>query len=108
MPHKLSTGITDVRTELETKDIERIAAMVIDKLLPLIQLQQPDKILTVDELSVMLSKSKEQIYQWVNQSHHGLSDFPYMKAGKSLMFSQSEILEWMRNKGKPVRKPLEG
>jgi predicted DNA-binding transcriptional regulator AlpA len=97
-----------VRTELESKDIERIAAMVIEKLLPFIQTQQPDRILTIDELSAMIGKSKEQIYQWVNQSQHRLSDFPYMKVGRSLRFSHSAILTWMKSKGKPVRKPLEG
>lgn len=93
-----------MRTEFETNDVERVVAMVIEKLLPLIQVQQPDKILTVVELSIMLSKSKEQIYQWVNQSHHGLSDFPYMKAGKSLRFFQSDIIEWMKTRGKALEK----
>jgi predicted DNA-binding transcriptional regulator AlpA len=108
VPHKLWTGIRDVRTELESKDIERIAAMVIEKLLPLIQSQQPDRILTIDELSMMIGKSKAQIYQWVNQSQHGLSDFPYGKVGKSLRFFHSEILAWMKSRGKSVRNPLEG
>lgn len=93
-----------MRTELEPNDIERIANKVLEKLLPLMQMQQPEKFLTVDELSAMLSKSKEQIYQWVNKSHHGLSDFPFLKIGKSLRFSKSDIIEWMKNKGKNVRK----
>ncbi len=38
-----------MRTDLESQDIERIANKVIEKLLPIIQVQQPDRILVADE-----------------------------------------------------------
>ena len=90
--------------ELETQDIEQIAEKVMEKLLPILQDQQPDKILTIDELSLMIGKSKEQIYQWVNKSQHGISNFPYMKAGRSLRFSQKKIVQWMKSRGKPLER----
>jgi hypothetical protein len=39
----------------------------------------------------------------VNSASHGLSDFPYQKAGRSLRFSRKDILRWM----KPRENPLE-
>ncbi len=38
-----------MRTELEKQDIERIAERVIEKLLPIIQVQKPDKNPAVDD-----------------------------------------------------------
>ena len=38
-----------MRTELENQDIERIANKVIEKLLPIIQVQPPDNILVADK-----------------------------------------------------------
>ncbi|HPL62885.1 MAG TPA: helix-turn-helix domain-containing protein [Syntrophales bacterium] len=94
-----------MRTEFENDDIDRIAEKVMEKLLPLLQGQEgPDKIISAEELGQLIGKSKEQIYQWVNQSQHGFSDFPYMKAGKSLRFSQKEIVQWMRKRGKPLER----
>jgi predicted DNA-binding transcriptional regulator AlpA len=93
-----------MKSELEPQDIERIAEKVVEKLLPIIQVQQPDRLLNINELSDMLGKSKDQIYQWVNQSQYGLSDFPYMKAGRSLRFSEKDILQWMKRRGKPLEK----
>jgi hypothetical protein len=42
---KGQTGQQEMRTEFEPKDIERIADMVVEKLIPLIQDQQPKKAL---------------------------------------------------------------
>jgi excisionase family DNA binding protein len=56
-----------------------------------------DALLTIEEAARFLNTSKGQIYQWVNNSQHGLGTFPYHKAGKLLRFSKSEILKWMRN-----------
>jgi len=93
-----------MKIEIEPQDIERIAEKVIEKLLPMIQINDPpDKIMGADELSQFIGKSKDQIYQWVNQSQHGLSDFPYLKAGRSLKFSQNEIVQWMKKNGKPMK-----
>jgi excisionase family DNA binding protein len=53
----------------------------------------------VEQVAKLLGKSKGQIYQWVNNAEHGLSDFPFMKAGKSLRFSKKAVLQWMKQHG---------
>lgn len=80
--------------------VDLIADKVIEKLKPLLagNGKQEDEILSIEQASELLGKSKEQIYQWVNLSKHGLKDFPYMKAGKSLRFSKNALLEWMQNR----------
>jgi len=78
--------------------VDQIADRVLEKMLPVLEAwHEPDQYLNVDELSVMLGKSKAQIYQWVNSASHGLSDFPYQKAGRSLRFSKKEIKEWLKS-----------
>jgi len=57
---------------------------------------EPDQLLNVDDVAVMLGKSKAQIYQWVNSASHSLSDFPYQKAGRSLRFSKKEVKNWLK------------
>jgi len=85
--------------DLEPKDIEAIAGRVIEKLVPLIrELQKPDRLMDILEVAALLGKSKGQIYQWVNLASHGLSDFPFQKAGRSLRFSEEAIREWMKKK----------
>ena len=84
--------------------IELIADRVIDKLKPLLPASsQPDRILDIKEVSGLLGKSEGQIYQWVHNSTHGLSDFPFMKAGKSLRFSKNDLLQWMKDNVKKAR-----
>jgi len=79
--------------------IDQIAERVIQKMMPLLQeWRDPDLYLNVGELSAMLGKSQGQIYQWVNQAQHGLSDFPYQKAGRSLRFSKRDIQKWMKGR----------
>jgi excisionase family DNA binding protein len=80
--------------------VDLIADRVIEKLKPLLtgNGKQDDEILSIEQASNLLGKSREQIYQWVNLSKHGLKDFPYMKAGKSLRFSKNALLEWMQNR----------
>lgn len=92
-----------MKIELETQDIEAIAQRVVELLKPVIagnggKDAEGDVILSIEQASMLLGKSKEQIYQWVNLSKHGLKDFPYMKAGKSLRFSKNKLLEWMQNR----------
>jgi excisionase family DNA binding protein len=58
---------------------------------------EPDQLLNVDEVATMLGKSKAQIYQWVNSASHGLSNFPYQKAGRSLRFSKKDIQKWLKS-----------
>ncbi len=51
-----------MRTELESQDIERIADKVIEKLLPIIQVRQPEKFPVADERLIakkILSQRKE-------------------------------------------------
>lgn len=89
-----------MKTELETHDIEAIAVKVSEYLKPLLACSQqlPDELLTIDEVAKFLKTSKNQIYQWVNQSQHGLGNFPYFKAGKLLRFSKNAILKWLETR----------
>lgn len=79
--------------------VDQIADRVLQKMLPVLEAwHEPDQYLNVDELSDMLGKSKDQIYQWVNRASHGLSDFPYKKAGRSLRFSKKEVKIWLKGR----------
>jgi excisionase family DNA binding protein len=92
-----------VKTELEPQDIEAIAQRVIEKLKPLVAgngRHEIDTLMTVDGVAQFLHTSKGQVYQWVNNSQHGLGSFPYHKAGKLLRFSKEEILTWMKSNTK--------
>lgn len=83
-------------SRLEQSDIQAIAKEVADIILPILQdMHRPDRLMNIDEASMLLGKSKGQIYQWVDRAKHGLSDFPYQKAGRSLRFSEKDILKWM-------------
>jgi len=85
--------------ELPQELVEQIAERVLQKMLPVLQeWHEPDQYLNIDEVSAMLGKSKAQIYQWVNQAQHGLSAFPYEKAGRSLRFSKKDIQKWMKSR----------
>ena len=87
-----------VELNIPEEMIDAIADKVMEKLLPIIQsLQEPDRYLDVSELSTLIGKSQGQIYQWVNRASHGLTDFPYQKAGRSLRFSMKDIMAWMKN-----------
>jgi len=86
--------------------LEALSKKIFELLIP--HLQSPrDEILNVEETAKLVGKSKEQIYQWVNNSAHDLSDFPFWKAGKSLRFSKNELITWMKNNGKPLEKLTE-
>ncbi|MBM4271509.1 MAG: helix-turn-helix domain-containing protein [Deltaproteobacteria bacterium] len=88
-----------MKTEFEPQDIERIALQVRELIKPLLTCNHTavDELLTVDELAMFLKTSKAQVYQWVNQSQHGLSTFPYLKSGRLLRFSKNEIMTWLKN-----------
>jgi len=90
-----------MRFELDQKDIEVMAGKVAEYLLPLLQskMKETDDILDLEAVSLLLGKSKGQIYQWVSDSSHGLNDFPFMKCGRSLRFSKKAIVKWMEKKG---------
>jgi excisionase family DNA binding protein len=88
-----------VKTELEPQDIERIALRVKEFIEPLLARKHTlsDELLTVGEVATFLKTSKAQIYQWVDQSRHGLGVFPYLKSGRLLRFSKNEIMTWLKN-----------
>ena len=91
-----------MKTELEPQDIEAIAAKVIDKLKPLLSGNGKDEIgdtlMTIEETAQFLRTSKQQIYQWTNNSAHGLNDFPFLKAGRLLRFSKKAVLKWLETR----------
>ncbi len=93
-----------MKSELDPQDIEAIALKVAEILRPLIagngKPAHEDSLMTLEEAARFLITSKGQIYQWVNNSQHGLGTFPYHKAGKLLRFSKTELLEWTKMHGK--------
>jgi excisionase family DNA binding protein len=84
-----------MRTELEQSDIQAIAEKVVEILLPKLQ-QEDDELLNIEQASVLLGTSRDQIYQWVFMTKHGVRDFPFQKQGRSLRFWRSELKKWMR------------
>jgi len=90
----------EMRTTFEAEDIQAIAEAVIEKLKPLLCKNEPDddQIMTIEEVAKFLQVSKAQVYQWVNNSQHGLGDFPFLKAGKLLRFSKKAILNWLEKR----------
>jgi excisionase family DNA binding protein len=90
-----------MKLEIEQTDIEAIAQRVFELLLPHVQQKQgPDVILDVESIAALVGKSRGQIYQWVHNASHGLSDFPYLKVGRSLRFSKNEVLQWAKKNSK--------
>lgn len=87
-----------MKLEIEQTDIEAIARRVCELLIPhLSSGQEQDVVLDVDGVAALLGKSRGQIYQWVHNASHGLSDFPYLKVGRSLRFSKKDVLKWAKN-----------
>jgi len=83
--------------------VDQIADKVLQKMLPILEeWHEPEQFLNADEVAALLGKSKAQIYQWVDRASHGLSDFPYNKAGRSLRFSKKEINDWLKKNLKPL------
>lgn len=91
-----------MKTEFEAADIEAIAQRVIELLKPVISNNGnvEDEIYNIDQTSEFLKTSKGQIYQWVNNSKHGLGTFPYLKTGKQLRFSRIALIQWMESNKK--------
>jgi excisionase family DNA binding protein len=65
---------------------------------------QEDEILTIEQAAQFLKTTKAQVYQWVNNSRHGLGDFPYLKAGRLLRFSKKAIIRWLEANSKRLEK----
>ena len=89
-----------MKVQFEPEDIEAIARSVAGYVKALISDQgknrEPqDEVLTIEQVATLLKTSKAQIYQWVNNSQHGIGTFPYLKAGRLLRFSRREVLQWL-------------
>ncbi len=96
-----------MRIKFRDKDIEEIARRMAGILKPLLIENNENKPLRDDLLSVgdaaqFLKTSKSQIYQWVNNSQHGLGDLPYLKAGRLLRFSKNAVLQWLQKHQKTL------
>lgn len=77
---------------------DRVAEKLFAKLKPYLEAKpKHDELLTVSQVAELLGKSKEQVYQWVNDSKHALGTFPYKKAGRSLRFSKNEVMGWLND-----------
>ena len=53
------------------------------------------RFLGVDEAAELLSISKRTIYGWIQQGR-----IPYRKAGRRVLFLESELLEWTKPEGR--------
>ena len=53
------------------------------------------RFLSVDEAAELLSISKRTIYGWIQQGR-----IPYRKAGRRVLFLESELLEWTKPDGR--------
>jgi excisionase family DNA binding protein len=82
--------------------VKAIGDYLVEQLKPIIDNNQDteDELLDVAEVAAFMKTSKNQIYQWTNQSQHGLNTFPYYKSGKLLRFSKKEIMQWLKSNGK--------
>ena len=97
-----------MRIQFDPEDIEVIAEKVIERLEPFLAKRQDgeadDEILSIEQTAQLLKTTKAQIYQWVNNSRHGLGDFPYLKAGRLLRFSKKAIIGWLEVNSKRLEK----
>ncbi len=53
------------------------------------------RFLNIDEAAELLSISKRTIYGWIQQGR-----IPYRKAGRRVLFLESELLEWTKPNGR--------
>lgn len=68
----------------------------IDNIMLLLQSAKPDvkqgDLLTIQEAATFLNLSKSTLYNKVNKS-----ELPYMKKGKRLYFSRSELMDYIKS-----------
>jgi excisionase family DNA binding protein len=86
---------------LPSEFVDSIADRVIEKLKPMLSgngTHEIDTLMTIEETAQFLKTSKGQIYQWTNNSAHGLNDVPFLKAGRLLRFSKKAILKWLESR----------
>lgn len=91
--------------KLEPEDLQVLAEKIVELIKPHLFLkedQRADELIDIASAAAILGTSKNQIYQWVHNSKHGLGDFPYDKAGKALRFSKGAILRWTKKNGKAL------
>jgi len=95
-----------LQTHFEEHEIVKIVDLVVERLKPILGSfhNTEDELLTLKEAANFLKKSEQQLYQWVHQSAHKRSDFPYRKVGRTLMFSKNELSSWMKKHGRPLEK----
>jgi excisionase family DNA binding protein len=89
-----------MRTNLEKEDITAIAIAVVEMLKPILanHNKDEDELLDIEDASQLLGTSKAQIYQWVSNAKYGLRPFPFLKSGKRLRFSKTELMKWMNGR----------
>jgi predicted DNA-binding transcriptional regulator AlpA len=86
-----------IEVELPDYVVQAIAEKVVELLKPYLlnnHVSGQDELLTAEQASKLLQRSKGQIYQWVSNTKHGLSNFPYHKQGKQLRFSKIALMNW--------------
>jgi excisionase family DNA binding protein len=85
------------KVDIPEELIEAIASRVIERICPFLQpLNEKDELLDMEQVCQYLGVKKQQVYQWVNKSAHGLGNFPYRKVGRSLRFSRKEMEAWVK------------
>ena len=81
---QLPQAVNQLNKKLEI--IERLLLSSHDK-----QLEQPEKLLTIEEASAFLHLTKQTIYSKVSRG-----EIPYMKRSKRLYFSRQELLDYIK------------
>lgn len=70
--------------------VTAIQAIISQELARALDVQQKDKLLTVDEAAEMLSLAVPTVYKLVNQNK-----IPFMKRTKRLYFSEQRLNDWL-------------
>lgn len=70
--------------------VTAIRAIIRQELARALDVQQKDKLLTVDEAAKMLSLAAPTVYKLVNQNK-----IPFMKRTKRLYFSEQRLNDWL-------------
>ena len=80
-----------MKINLEHKDLELIASMVVNKLKPLLKVPEPETMYSVKELSEYLGVKNSWVYSRVEKYK-----IPHIKVGKYPRFKKSEIDKWLK------------
>ena len=82
--------VSDSPHILSDDRIVAIRAIIRQELARALDVQQKDKLLTVDEAAKMLSLAVPTVYKLVNQNK-----IPFMKRTKRLYFSEQRLNDWL-------------